>query len=81
MSAIPNASRIQFILTNLSTPSFFCGFSKREIAFFLAIALSFGATPSSNSTQTISAPDARAFRNISGLIPGVKIKLLRARTL
>ena len=34
-------------------------------------------TSSSNSTQTISAPEANAFGNISGRSPGEKIKLLR----
>ena len=37
-----------------------------SIVFFLASSLSFMAIPSSNSIQTISAPEAKAFGNISG---------------
>ena len=59
----------------------FQGFSNKERPFLRASSLSLGATPSSSSIQTISAPEARAFGNISGLRPGVKIKLRRGRML
>ena len=70
---------MELILTILSTPSSACGLSNRARAFLLASALSFGAIPSSNSTQTMSAPLAKALGNMSGRKPGVKIKLRRGR--
>ena len=60
-----------------STPSLGCGLLNRARAFCRASALSFGAIPSSNSTQTISTPLERALGNISGLSPGTKMKLRR----
>ena len=78
-SSIPKRSRMELILTILSMPSSAGGCSNRARAFFLASALSFGAIPSSNSTQTMSVPLAKALGNMSGRKPGVKIKLRRGR--
>ena len=74
---MPNFSRIELMRTIRSTPSSECGLSKSANAFFRASALSFGAMPSSNSTQTISTPLATALGNMSGLSPGTKMKLRR----
>ena len=63
--------------TMRSTPSSECGSLKSANAFSRASALSFGAMPSSNSTQTMSTPLATALGNMSGLSPGTKMKLRR----
>ena len=78
-SSIPNRSRIELIRTSFSTPSSANGCSNSASALRRASALSFGAMPSSSSTQTISAPLASAFGNMSGRSPGVKIKLRRGQ--
>ena len=44
-----------------------------------AAALSFGATASSRSTQTMSVPLLSAFGNMSGRVPGAKMNVRRGR--
>ena len=80
-SVMPKPSRSELMRTTRSTPSSACGRSKSFIALARAAALSFGAIPSSSSTQTISAPVASAFGYISGRRPGVKMKDRRGQTL
>ena len=65
----------QFILTTISVLTFVSNVSNAFIVVALASSLSCIAIPSSSSIQTISAPEATAFGNISGFKPGVKIKL------
>ena len=80
-SASPKAVLRQLMRTMRSTPSSVWGFAKSAKPAFRAASLSFGAMPSSSSTQTISVPHASALGNIAGCRPGEKIKLRRGRTM
>ena len=79
-SARPNASRTQLMRTMRSTSVSAHGSANNAIALDRATALSFGAMPSSSSTQTTSAPQASALGYIVGSRPGEKMKLRRGRT-
>ena len=78
-SASPIALLGLLMRTTRSMPSSAWGAAKMASALRRASSLSFGATPSSSSTHTMSAPEASAFGKRSGRSAGEKMKLRRGR--